>query len=91
MERGGEYILKPDGGVYKIDSGQCDEKGERIYHIAMKIKQDIIDQENKLFRERQSTKKKMVEKGGDLEGAKAELLKVPSKYIKFTERNNNNL
>lgn len=91
MERGGEYITKKDGSVFKIDSGQCDEKGERIYHIAMKIKKEIIEQENNLFRQRQSFKKKRVEKGEDLEGAKAELLKVDPKYIKFTEKNNNKL
>jgi hypothetical protein len=92
MNRGGQFVKRQDGSVYKIDSGGCDEKGERIYHIAMKIKKEILDKEDDLFRAKQSSKKKQVEEGANLgESAKAGLLKVPKKYVKLTNNTNNNL
>ena len=50
LDRGAEFILDKNGNPIKIYSGSCDEKGERLYHVALKIRKDIIEKEHELFR-----------------------------------------
>lgn len=84
MERGCEFIIDKQGNSIKIDAGQCNKSGERMYHIAMKQKIELWERERKLFKEKQKSLEKGIKSGG-IVNAKGELVNPEdSEYLKHT-------
>lgn len=84
MRRGCEFIIDESGSSFKIDARQANEKGERVYHIAMKQKLELWEQEQELFKQRQKSLERGIKQGGTL-NKKGELEKPQdSAYLKHT-------
>ena len=71
--RGCEFILDDNGNSIKIDAQMPNGNGETIYHVAMKQKLELWEQEKKLFAERQKTLETGIKKGGVLTHKKNKL------------------
>jgi hypothetical protein len=67
MRRGCEFVMDKQGNSFKIDSGQANKKGERVYHIAMKQKLELWEKEQELFRNRQKSLESGLKQGGTLD------------------------
>lgn len=79
-ERGARFVYNKDGSLIKITAKKSNEKGELIYHVAMKIKREILEEEKRQHRERALNLKKGVQSG---ENDLSEKL-YSDDYTKFT-------
>jgi hypothetical protein len=88
IRRGADFVQNLDGSSIRIPAQQSNVRGEAQYHIAMKIKKEILDEE---ARQQKAQALKMREKHRTGQGDLKSDIGASDSYVKFTNSNDNKI